>query len=332
MKIGELKRLKLCTLPTPLVEATRLSHELGGPRIFIKRDDLTGLAMGGNKTRPFEFIMADIQAKNTKVIIAAGYEQSNLVCNLIAAARRIGIEVILFLAKGTRNFQGNLLLYKILGAEIKFTDVEVKDLPILYKRMDLLAKELQKKGKKTYVMHYESFSPLGIASYFFLASEICKQLEEIKVMPQYLFHTSGSGSTQAGLMVGAKYFNAPFKVVGVMPNHRYTVAERVQMITRLANETANFLGIGIDFIPDEVNYFGEYAGEKASAPTKKGIEAIKLLAQTEGIFLDPIYSSKSMACLIDQIRKGEIYREDTVIYYHSGGLAQLFVYNQELSS
>ncbi|MDP2917509.1 MAG: D-cysteine desulfhydrase family protein [Dehalococcoidia bacterium] len=332
MKLEELGRLKLCTLPTPLMEAPQISAKLGGPRILIKRDDLTGLAMGGNKSRPLEFLMAESKKNGDDIVVTAGYQQSNWVCNIIAAARKLGMDVILFLLKGSGRFQGNLLLYKLLGADLRFTDMEVRDLPALYKQMDSLAAELRRQGRRPHVIYYESFGPVGIASYVMLVSEICQQLQEKGLTAQYLFHTSGSGCTQAGLLVGARYFKAPFEVVGVMPNHRYTREQRVRMVADLASATSQFLDMNFSFSPEEVKYYDEYAGESYSAPTKKGIEAIKLVASTEGIFLDPIYSSKSMACLIDQIRDGRFKPQDTVIYYHSGGLPQLFFYNEELTA
>jgi len=313
------------------MEAPRLSEKLGGPRILIKRDDLTGLAMGGNKSRPMEFIMTDAKDVGADILVAAGYEGSNWVCNLIAAARKIGMDVVLFLLKGSRKFQGNLLLYKLLDAEIRFTDLEINDRAILYEQMDSLADELRRQARKPYVMYYEAVGPLGISSYVLLAREIFAQLKERHMTAQYIFQTSGSGSTQAGLILGARYFGAPTKVVGVMPNHRDTKEERVRRITDNANETAKLLDMNVTLNVGEIDYFEEYAGESYSGPTEKGNEAIKLLAGTEGIFLDPIYSAKSMACLIDHVRDGRIKKDETVIFYHSGGLPLIFAHNEELS-
>jgi 1-aminocyclopropane-1-carboxylate deaminase/D-cysteine desulfhydrase-like pyridoxal-dependent ACC family enzyme len=314
------------------MEAARLSAKLGGPRILIKRDDLTGLAMGGNKSRPLEFMMPEIVNRGTDVLVAAGYEQSNWVCNLTAAARKLGIDVILYILKGSRQFQGNLLLYKLLGADIRFTDFGIQELPALYEQMDKEGEKLRRKGRKPYVMYYEAVGPLGIASYVLLASEINQQLKEKGLTSKYLFHTSGSGCTQAGLILGTKYFKAPFQVIGVMPNHRYTKEQRVNMITDHANRTAQLLEIGLSITTDEIKYHDEYVSEDYSWPTEKGIEAIKLMAETEGVFLDPIYSCKSLACLVDYVREGKLTRDDTVIYYHSGGLPQIFFYGEKLSA
>jgi len=236
------------------------------------------------------------------------------------------------LLKGSRVFQGNLLLYRLLDAEIRFTDFEIHDRHELYRQMDSLADELRGQGRHPYVMYYEAVGPLGIASYVILAREIFTQLNEKGMKANYIFHTSGSGSTQAGLILGAKHLKVPIKVIGVMPNHRDTREERIQRITENANKTAKFLDMNVRFDPDEIIYHYEYAGESYSGPTQKGIQAIKLVAGTEGIFLDPIYSAKSMACLIDYIRDGKINDDETIIHYHSGGLPLIFSHSEELSA
>jgi len=332
MELDELARLRLCALPTPLMEAPTLSKALGVPRILIKRDDLTGLALGGNKSRPMEFIMTEAQQKKADILVAAGYEGSNWVSNLVAAARKLGMEVALFLVKGTRKMQGNLLLFKLLGAEIHYTELDIHERKTLYEQMDSFAAELRKNGRRPYVMYYEAVGPLGIASYVLLAREIFVQLREMGLTAQYLYHTSGSGSTQAGLILGAKHFQVPLNVIGVMPNHRDTREERVRRITDNANRTAEFLDMSARFVCEEIRYDETYAGEDYSGPTKKGKDAIRLVAETEGIFLDPAYSAKSMACLIDHVREGRIGKKNTVIHYHSGGIPLIFSHSEELST
>jgi 1-aminocyclopropane-1-carboxylate deaminase/D-cysteine desulfhydrase-like pyridoxal-dependent ACC family enzyme len=332
MRLDKLEKLKLCTLPTPLMEAPSLSSALGGPRILIKRDDLTGLAMGGNKARPMEFIMTEAKQQEADVLVAAGYQGSNWVSNLVAAARKTNMDVVLFLLGGDRKMQGNLLLYKLLGAEIRFTDLNIHERAAMYEQMDRMAEQLREKGRRPYVMYYEPVGPLGIASYVILAREMFTQLKELGITADYLFHTSGSGSTQAGLILGAKHFEIPLKVIGVMPNHRDTKEVRIQRITDNANKTAEFLDVPVRFDCDEIGYEDSYAGDAYSGPTKKGMDAIKLVAGTEGIFLDPIYSAKSMACLIDHVRDGRIGKKDTVIYYHTGGIPLIFSHSEELSA
>jgi len=312
------------------MEAPRLSAKLGGPQILIKRDDLTGLAMGGNKARSLEFLMTEARDMGADIVVAVGPQQSNWLCNLTAAARKLGMDVILFVFKGTDKIQGNLLLDKLLGAEIRFTGVEIHNISIANKQMDNLAAELRSQDRKPYVLHYGAVAPLGIAGYVTLASEICKQLQERRLTAQYLFLGSGSGCTQAGLILGARYYQAPFEVVGIMLTSPYTREEQVRSVTNESNETAKFLEMDFTLKPEEIICHGEYAA--SYAPTKKSIEAIKLVAETEGIFLDPIYMGKVMAALVDQVHNGKIKREDTVILYHSGGLPAIFAYNEELSA
>lgn len=331
MKIQELHTIRLLSFPTPLMELPRLSSKLGGPQIFIKRDDLTGLAMGGNKTRALEFLMADAKDMGTDIVIAVGPQQSNWLCNLTAVARKLGMDVILFVFKGYNKIQGNLLLDKLLGAEIVFTGMEIHELSVLYKQMDNLAAELRGQGRRPYVLHYGPVPHLGIAGYVSLALEIFRQLHEMGVTAQHLYLASGSGSTQAGLILGTKYFEANLRIVGINSSGISLRAEKIRAIADLANEAAKLLEMDCIIEPGEIIVHDEYTGNDP-APTKESIEAMKLVAQTEGIFLDPTYTGKAMAALIDQIRQGNIQSGDTAIFYHSGGLPSIFAYSEEFSA
>jgi 1-aminocyclopropane-1-carboxylate deaminase/D-cysteine desulfhydrase-like pyridoxal-dependent ACC family enzyme len=329
IKVKDLHPLSFCTLPTPLTEAPRLSTKLEGPQILIKRDDLTGLAMGGNKARSLEYLMTEALDMEADIVVAVGPQQSNWLCNLTAAARKIGLDVVLLLLKGPDKFQGNMLLNKLLGAEIRFTGIEIHDLATAGEQMDGLADELRSHGRQPYVLPYGAVAPLGIAGYVGLASEVYTQTQEKGLEGQYLFLANGSGSTQAGLILGAKYYQAPFEIEGIMLDPRYSRGEHVRMISDQANETARFLDMDFTFKPQNIICNDAYAD--SYGPTKKSIEAVRLVAETEGIFIDPIYTGKVMAALADHIRGGRFSREDTVILYHSGGLPGLFAYNEELS-
>jgi D-cysteine desulfhydrase family pyridoxal phosphate-dependent enzyme len=330
MKVKKIGHTRLCNLPTPLMEAPRLSAKLGGPQILIKRDDLTGLAMGGNKARSLEFLMTEAMDMDADIVVAVGPQQSNWLCNLTAAARKLGMDVVLLLLKGTNRIQGNLLLNKLLGADIRFTDIEKPDLSIAHEQMNELADKLRGHGRKPYVLHYGAVAPLGITGYVSLASEICKQLQEKRLEVQYLFLANGSGCTQAGLILGARYHQASFEVVGIMLDSSHSKEVQVRLIADQANETAKFLELNSTFNHEDIICYEEFVG--SSAPTKKSVEAVRLVAETEGIFLDPIYSGKAMAALADQVRDGKFNSEDTVILYHSGGLPGIFAYNEELSA
>jgi 1-aminocyclopropane-1-carboxylate deaminase/D-cysteine desulfhydrase-like pyridoxal-dependent ACC family enzyme len=330
--IKELPRVSLCNLPTPLQEAPRLSARLGGTQVSIKRDDLTGLAMGGNKSRKLEFIMADAKGIGADVVITAGTPQSNEAFQTLAAASKLGMDTILFIfkmRKDTHNEIQSSFLYHLLAAKIRLTDLVYDDLPILSKKMQDLADVLRARGHRPYVLHPAWRVPLGIVGYVCLAGEICNQLRERGLAAQYLFLASASGQTQAGLTLGAKYFGAPFKVIGITPTHMQSREEMVRKVADLANETARFLEMSFTFEPDEIVIHDEYASEKRS-PTRGSIEAIKLVAQTEGIFLDPIYTGKAMAALVDQTQRGKIKSSDAVIFYHTGGLPAIFEYGEAL--
>lgn len=327
MLLEKLPRITLAHLPTPLEEASHLSAVLGGPRILIKRDDLTGLVLGGNKARKLEFIMADAKQKGADVIITTGAPQSNHACQTAAVARKLGMEPILILQKGAHpETQGNLLLNSLLDAEVQIID----DPSLVPKAIDDLAADLRSKGRNPYVIPRGASSPLGTVGYVNAASEICEQLNKQGLIAQYLFVAAGSMGTIAGLTVGAKYFQAPFQVIGV--SVRAKKEELTVKIADLANETARLLDINLTFTPSEITIYDEYVGKGYGIPTPQCIEAIKLVAQTEGIFLDPVYTGKTMSGLIDLIRQGKFTPQDTVIFAHTGGVPALFAYDKELSA
>lgn len=296
---------------------------------MIKRDDLTGLAMGGNKARSLEYLMAEVRDSGADMVLAVGPQQSNWLCNLAAACRRLGIDTMLFVLKGNNQIQGNLLLDRLLGAEVKFTGIDIHNISQVYDAMNAVAGELRKKGRKPYTFQYGMMTPSAVIGYVALAIEICQQLKERKLQARHLFLADGSGCTHAGLILGMAYQHYPVKISGIVLDIRHTRKEQVRIITEAANKTALFLQLNHSFQPDEIICHNEYLG--SNAPTSESIQAVRLVAETEGIFLDPVYSGKAMAALARQIRDGRIKREDTVILYHSGGLPALFAYNNELS-
>ncbi|MBI2853387.1 MAG: pyridoxal-phosphate dependent enzyme [Chloroflexi bacterium] len=329
-RIKELPRASLCNLPTPLNDAPGLSARLGGPRILIKRDDLTGLAMGGNKSRMLEFLLGDAKNTGSDVIITAGTPQGNESCHALAGASKLGMETILFVLKGSDEaIQGNHLLYYLLATEVKPIDIKYGDFSTISKKMNDLADELKSKGRKPYVLHLGVRKPLKTIGYVLLAGEICTQLQEKGIKPQYLFLASASGCTQAGLTLGAKYFGAPFKVIGTRTHSMWSREEHIQRIAQLANETGEFLDIDTRVEPHDVTVIEGYQSS-SHAPTSKSIQAIRLLAKAEGIFIDPAYTGKAMAALIDQVQEHEIKSNDTVIFYHTGGLPAIFASNERL--
>jgi len=330
--IAKLPRVSLGNYPTPLMEARRLSAALGGPRIIIKRDDLTGLALGGNKCRKLEFVMADAQQKGVDTVITSGSSQSNFALQMAAAARRLGMETYLLLVKGVHvETQGNLLLHNILNSAVNIFDVADPSemFTTMLQKMNELADELRSKGRNPLVIPAGADVPLGIVGWVNAAEEIGQQLKEQKIDAQYVVLAHGGGGTQAGLVLGFKQLKLPLNVVGI--SVMYKKGKAIDEVVTLVNETAKLLALDVAVTPDEVTLYDDYLGQGYGIITDGCIEAIRLVAQTEGIFLDPVYTGKTMAGLIDLIRKGQFTPKDTVVFVHTGGLPAVFAYHQELA-
>jgi len=314
-------------LPTPLIEASHLSAVLGGPRIFIKRDDLTGLGLGGNKIRKLEFLMADAKAKGADTIITTGGSQSNHALQTAAVARQLGMDVLLILGRGIHpEMQGNQLLNKLLDAKVRIIENTLMDK--IDEVLNSAAEELRQRGHKPYIIPMGGTTPLGDVGYVNAALEIYQQLKDQGVDIQRIFVTDGTGGTHAGLVVGIKYLEMPCQLIGISVSRNKDRLKSV--VAGHAHEVVKLLGMEPSFSPDDITVYDDYIGEGYGIITDGCVEAIKLVAQTEGIFLDPVYTGKTMAGLIDFVRKGRLSSEDTVIFMHTGGQAALFVYADEL--
>ncbi|MCL0087421.1 D-cysteine desulfhydrase family protein [Dehalococcoidia bacterium] len=332
MSMVKLPRVALGHWPTPLHELPRLSATLGGPRIFIKRDDLTGLALGGNKCRKLEYVLADALKNGVDTLITSGSSQSNHALQTAAAARKLGMEAYLLLVKGVHvETQGNLLLQNILNSTVNI--VEVADPSEMFttmpRKMNELADELRSKGRTPLVIPAGAEFPLGTVGWVDAAEEIGRQLKDQEIDAQYVVLAHSGGGTQAGLVLGFKQLKLPLNVVGISTMYQKSAA--VNEVVTLANDTARLLGFDVTITPDEVTLYDDYIGEGYGIPTEGCIEAIRLVAQTEAIFLDPVYSAKAMAGFVDLIRKGEFTSRDTVLFIHTGGVPALFAYHQELA-
>jgi L-cysteate sulfo-lyase len=331
-RIGEFPRVKLAELPTPLQELPRLSKALGGPRIFMKRDDLTGLAFGGNKTRMFEFLLADALKAGADTIIGGAGVQSNYSRQLVAACCVLGLEVHLVLRELVpgegKEIQGNLLLDLLAGATVHLIEATADQ---QRQAMYDLAEELRRKGRKPYVVRMANNQDLSfdIVSYVNCFCELEQQCGALKIRPTHLYLCSYD-STQAGLELGRIALNSNLKIVGLTPETR---PERsADLIASYCAQTARRLGIPCSLRPEEIQSSGECIGQGYGIPSPEGIEAIKIVARTEGIFLDPVYSSKAMAGLFDHLRRGLLGREDLVVFLHTGGTPALFAYRDYLVS
>jgi D-cysteine desulfhydrase family pyridoxal phosphate-dependent enzyme len=338
MSITSQPRFGLAALPTPLQEAKRLRAALGGedrcPRILIKRDDLTGLAFGGNKARKLEFLVADALRQNGTVLVTSGAAQSNHARMTAAAARAAGLRTALVLTATVERppVQGNLLLDHLLGAEVHFIPANAdKSLAIgddeAAKLAEVIA-DLRARGERPYLIPVGGSSPVGALGYVAGTLELVAQLFALGESPGRLYYASGSRGTQAGLALGARMYGAPYRLYGIAVSGGDP--EKTARAVQIANEAAGLLGVPVRLSADELLTDHGYVGEGYGIPTAACLEAIRLLAHQEGIFLDPVYTGKAMAGLIDHIRKGAIDPADIVVFLHTGGTPALFAYADRL--
>ena len=341
--LKELPRAKLANLPTPLHEAKHLSQVIGGPKILFKRDDATGLVLGGQKIRMMEYIFGDIVAKGYDVVVTVGQEDANHTSQVVACANKLGMDIVLvFLKRLHQELAGNAFLINLLDPVIIETEIEplphsAEEEDKVNRKLDEVVDELKRHGRRPYKMYTESwepYAPLNIIGYFYCAQEIMQQLEEMGEMAQYIYVAHASGASQGGLVLGAKYFHASFKVVGTLTIAGDTKEERSTTTTKNANMASELLGTNITIDSSEINLHDEYIGPETwgafERATKKGIEAIRLVAKTEGVFLDPHYTGKAMAAMLDDIQQGKLTSKDTVIFYLTGGAPNIFSYAKEL--
>lgn len=324
-RLDALPRASLAHLPTPLEEMPRLSAALGGPRLFVKRDDCTGLGTGGNKTRKLEFLVADAQAKGADTLVTDGGVQSNHCRQTAAAAARTGMDCVLVLQRGFSDEEtGNLLLDRILGAQVVLIDAAAN-------RADAVAEaaaELERSGKTPYVIPTGGSNGVGAMGYANAIREIAVQAVKLGLGFDAIVTASGSGGTQGGLVVGKKLFDQPAQIVGISDGE--PSEELTEMILEVASDAERVLGRPLGLSSDDVRVFDEYYGEGYGIPTPEMVEAVHLVARSEGILLDPVYSGKAMAGLLDLIRRGHFEPTQNVLFIHTGGTPALFAYREAL--
>ena len=323
-------RLQLATLPTPLYDASRFREALGGPshcpRILIKRDDLTALGLGGNKARKLEYLVADAKVQGATTLITTGAVQSNHARMTAAAACVAGMRCVLVLTTTSNPpaVAGNLLLDKLYGADVRLVPsidpmfAVGNDEPVV---AEVVAEE-KAAGRVPYVIPVGGSSGVGVFGYVAGTAELVEQLAEAGVWPSRLYYASGSRGTQAGLTLGAKLCEAPYRVYGVAVSGGEP--EKIERARRIANEAASRLGLPerlalLDLVTDQ-----DFIGDGYGIPTAEALEAIRLLATTEAILLDPCYTSKAMAALIAHVRGSQLAASDCVVFLHTGGMPALF--------
>jgi D-cysteine desulfhydrase family pyridoxal phosphate-dependent enzyme len=320
-----ISRLNFAHLPTAIEELPRLSEALGGPRLLVKRDDQTGLAFGGNKTRKLEFLVAEAQGQDAKTLISGGAIQSNHCRQTAAAAARYGFECTLVLTGELPSKpSANLLLDNLFGAKIvAVPDRKDRD-RILHETFDNAVAE----GKKPYLVPYGGSSPTGALGYAFAMEELMKQMRTPSFSktrssgPDWIVFGTSSGGTHAGLVLGQRLFGYQGKVLGISIDESEEWLK--SHVSRLASDASEKLGERIEFTQAEVLANADYCGAGYGVLTEAEREAVKLFAKYEGLLLDPVYTGRAAAGMIDLIRRGFFKRDETVLFWHTGGQPALF--------
>ena len=307
--------LNFAHLPTPIEEMPRLSEALGGPRLLIKRDDQTGLAFGGNKTRKLEFLVAEAREQGAKTLISGGALQSNHCRQTAAAAARFGFDCILVLSgEMPEHASANLMLDQMFGAEIvTVADREYRD-QTLQETFDNAVAE----GKKPYLVPYGGSSPTGALGYAFAMDEFMKQNSHA----DWIVFGTSSGGTHAGLVLGQRVFGYKGKVLGISIDESEEWLK--SHVSKLASDASEKMGERIEFTPADVMATADYCGAGYGVLTDAEREAVKLFAKYEGLLLDPVYTGRAAAGMIDLIRKGFFKKDETVLFWHTGGQPALF--------
>jgi D-cysteine desulfhydrase family pyridoxal phosphate-dependent enzyme len=329
MKLDDIPRLSLGFLPTPVERLDRLGREIGID-LAVKRDDFTGFGGGGNKVRKLEYLMADAVSKDVKVLITTGGHQSNHARMTAAAARKFGMRPVLVL-RGNRPavLQGNLLLDHLLGAEIDFLDPDAYFTEI-EPRMRAHAATARARGEAPYIIPLGGASALGAMGYVSAVRELAQQYAQTgSPAPDLIVAPVGSGGTLAGLLIGCAMFWPDTKVAGIaVSGSAVPFAERIAV---MANAGAELLDLGRRFQPSEIRIETGYVGEAYAVPSPEGNAAIVRMARTEGIFLDPVYTGKAIAGLLDCVRQGSIPQGSRVLFVHCGGSPALFPHAELLT-
>ncbi len=326
MHLSRFPRLRLAHLPTPLERLDRLSEALDGPEIWIKRDDCTGLSTGGNKTRKLEFLMAEAQQQGANMVMTQGATQSNHARQTAAFAAKLGMKCHILLEDRTGsidpgyNNNGNVFLDNLHGATIERRGSGLD----MNAEMEAVAEKFRADGHNVYTVPGGGSNATGALGYVDCAFELLNQANERGLVIDHVVHATGSTGTQAGLVAGLKAMNANIPLLGI--SVRAAKEQQEENVYKLAVETAEKLGCAGIVSRDDVAANSDYVGQGYGIPTQGGIEAVTMFAQLEAILLDPVYTGKGAAGLIDLIRKGQFARDERVVFLHTGGSASLFGY------
>lgn len=331
MDLSRFPRIKLCNTPTPLEPMTNLTRRLGGPQLFVKRDDQTGLGLGGNKVRKLEFLLGEACELNADTIITTGATQSNHVRQTAAACAKLGLKCVILLEERTRETSleyrtnGNVLLDRLFGAELltypNGTDMTLAMHGVASRRSD---------KARPYIIPVGGSSALGGLGYCACAFELLAQAKEMNVEITCIVVASGSGGTHEGLVTGLAASSSNVPVLGISVSRKRDSQEN--LVYSLAQESAELIGLSSAVDREAVVVNSGFVGPGYGVPTAEMIEAVKLTARLEGILLDPVYTGKAMAGLIGLIRRENFSRSDNVVFVHTGGTPALFAYRDTFTA
>ncbi|MDD4857694.1 MAG: D-cysteine desulfhydrase family protein [Candidatus Krumholzibacteria bacterium] len=325
--MNAIPRIRINNLPTPLVELKRLSRALGGPRIFMKRDDLTGVALGGNKTRKLEFLLGEALSGKCDSVVTGGAMQSNHCRQTAAAAAAVGLECHLALGGEPPAIpEGNLLLDHIFGAIVHWCGANAKG-----ELIPQITEDLRSRGRTPYVIPFGGSNATGAFGFVAAVSELIGQMQDADLRFDRLIVPSSSGGTHAGLVVGADVFDLAADVIGIGIDRAAPGKPSYESeLAALANQVAERLGVDARYdacaFRMRYDYFGGGYGVVGDAER----EAIRLVGAQEGILLDPVYSARAMGALIDMIRREEFARGDSVLFWHTGGIPAVFDHAKDI--
>ncbi len=324
-------RVQLAQLPTPIEPLEKITALLGGARLLIKRDDQTGLALGGNKTRKLEYLIADALARNADVILTAGAAQSNHCRQTAAAATKFGLRCMLVVGGSKPDIpNGNLLLDSMLGAEIHWTDRDRRG-----EMMEEIATRLQREGHRPYIIPIGGSNGIGAQGYVSAAREAVDQLAAMGEHVGTMVVASSSGGTQAGLALGAKLAGYEGRILGISIDKGDRGPDRYEVeLAGIANAAAEVMGVSARMAPEEFSVEYGYLGEGYGIVGSLEREALSLLAKQEAIILDPVYTGRAFGALLDMMRRGA-FRNDgsggSVLFWHTGGAAACFAYAKDIA-
>ena len=320
-RLAKIPRVDIAIKNTPLIEMPNLARHLGGPRLFVKRDDLTGVALGGNKLRNLEFRLAQTMSEKPDVVIVGLDLQSNSARQTVGACNKLGLETILVL-EGARpeQVQGNLLIDYLMGAEIHFARNKHEQRGLL----DSLAADCRAKGRKPHILNDNPmFDVASALAYTETLMEMHEQLHAVGAKAT-AFYMSSSGKGAAGFEIARRLFGG-FAVHSVTATSEFDVPSRTAAI---ANQTCEALGLDLRLSPEDITNFGGFVGEGYGVPSEAGNEATRLFARHEGIVLDPIYTGKAAAAMLAHIREGRFKPDDLLVFVHTGGFPAVFTWNR----